>query len=144
MASSRKQPWRRRQTAGLLMILVLLGGPVALVLSRGNFAGRETKRTTRNIGEDRLVAFAPLPETEGPMCELVPASATSSLMAALSAQQAAAAAKAPDGAAEPRPSRGRATPPGPTRPSGHRLTWCATPAPLSPAWRLTWPTTKWC
>jgi DNA-binding beta-propeller fold protein YncE len=67
-------------------------------------AGRETNRATRNIGEDRLVAFAPLPETEGPMCELVPASATSSLMAALSAQQAAAAAKAPDGAAEPRPS----------------------------------------
>src|SRR5262249_47592367 len=98
MANSRKRPWYRRRAAGLITVLVLLGGVVALVLPAGSLNGREANRITRNIGNDRLVAFAPLPETEGPMCELQPASATSTLMEALAAQQATS------GAAEARPT----------------------------------------
>ena len=92
MAIHKNQLGNNRRSAGVLLILGLLGGSVGFVLNHGNLRGEESNRQTRTIGSDRLVGFAPLPEMSGPMCEFEPASATQSLMAALGQQEARASA----------------------------------------------------
>jgi DNA-binding beta-propeller fold protein YncE len=74
---------KKRPIAGLLIVLALFAGLVAAVVSAGDLAGRERNRQTRNLGEDRLVSFQKTVEMEGPMCELVPASAGQEMIAAL-------------------------------------------------------------
>jgi len=59
---------------------VLLAGITGLVLLVGN---PEVTHQTRHFGVERLVAMEALPEMNGPMCELVPASAGEGLIAAL-------------------------------------------------------------
>ena len=81
-------------------MLVLTAG-VVLLTGQPEDAAR-----TRNIGQDRLVAVAPMAEMgDGPMCELTPASASEELFAALlQAPAAARPAAAPAAGAPPRPS----------------------------------------
>ena len=88
---------------GLIGTLALLAVATGLVLAGGS---RAPVRTARMIGTDRLVAWERLPEMSGgPMCEMVPASATQTLMAALQQGAGAGSGSArPTGAAPPYPS----------------------------------------
>jgi DNA-binding beta-propeller fold protein YncE len=100
MPFRRKQARRTLRHAFLFITAAVMCGAVALVLSYGNLHGKQSGRRTVNIGEDRLIGFESLPETEGPMCEMQEASAGRSLMEALHAQQSSGAAEQGD----PRPS----------------------------------------
>ncbi len=79
-------PFRRLRVFGqhltisLLLILGLLAGIASLVLSGGSL--QDSLRSTV-IGQERIVAREALPEMNGAMCEMMPASASMSLMAAL-------------------------------------------------------------
>jgi DNA-binding beta-propeller fold protein YncE len=81
---------------GFLAILALLALSTCLVLASGS---QEQSIDTGSIGPEQLVGWQALPElSDGPMCVLMPVSATQTLMAAL--QQTASAT----GSAPPRPS----------------------------------------
>ena len=68
---------RARLLAGFLLLATAAG----LVIF-----GSQKARETAAFGADRLVSWETLPEMDGEMCEWVPASASSSLMAALAPQ----------------------------------------------------------
>src|SRR3970040_1488649 len=92
---------RYNRKAALLVALAILAGTTGLVLSRGSQEGR-TK--TRNFGADRLVAWEALPEVNGAMCEMVPASASEELFASLAQASGSSGAAAQAVGAPPRPS----------------------------------------
>lgn len=97
MWSDAAQPKTIRPVA----MLVLFGMLAALVL----WCGTGKVLGTKDGGYGRLVSFAPLPEEftgDGEMCKFVPASAATSLVAALTQEQESATAAAR--AAEPRPT----------------------------------------
>src|SRR3989338_6159230 len=91
--------------------LALAGGALLLAMAAGivlNSGAPLARWPTKNIGSERLVAMEALPEMNGPMCELVPASASEALFAArmqptLQAPAAARAPAASAGAAAPPP-----------------------------------------
>jgi len=86
----------------LVMGLSLLAVTATMVLWSDAPVAR---RQTRNFGFDRLVSAQTLPElAEGPICELVPASASQGLMAALQQAPVAGRATTAAGTAPPRPS----------------------------------------
>ena len=98
--------WNPRRKPTLAGGALLLAMAAAMVLSSGAPLARWP---TKNIGSERLVAMEALPEMNGPMCELVPASASEALFAArmqptLQAPATARAPAASPGAAPPRPS----------------------------------------
>jgi DNA-binding beta-propeller fold protein YncE len=74
----------------------LLGVGSSLILWSGSTPGVDSSRI---IGKERIVAWDALPEMNGPMCEMVPASASAAMMAAL--QQTAQAAGADQPPAHP-------------------------------------------
>src|SRR3990172_2544091 len=77
----------QHRTIALLLFFGLLAVGSGLILSSGGVP--ETPSSTL-IGKERIVAWEALPEMNGPMCEMVPASASATMMAAL--QQSARAA----------------------------------------------------
>lgn len=94
--------WTRRiRLAG---IVALFGTLIGFVLGNGNGKVGYPALGPRAGGDARLVSIQRLPETDGPMCEMVPASAAESLFAALSQQQEESQPAAVQGSAEPRPS----------------------------------------
>ena len=94
--------WTRRiRLAG---IVALFGTFIGFVLWSGNGKGGYPALGPRAGGDARLVSIQPLPETDGPMCEMVPASATRLLFAELSQQQEESQPTDAQGSAEPRPS----------------------------------------
>src|SRR5690349_10957315 len=102
MVSRRYHAKRAPSRASLTALLSSLAGATMLVLA---VRSPEALRQTRHLGAERLVAVEALPEMNGPMCELAPASAQESLMAALMQSSAPAArVAASDGTAPPRPS----------------------------------------
>jgi DNA-binding beta-propeller fold protein YncE len=87
----------------LLALGALVGISAALLLS----GAAELQRETVRLGNERLVGFEPLPEMGGPICEMMPASASEqeTLFAALmQAPAAGARSAATDDTPPPRPS----------------------------------------
>ena len=74
---------------GLLAGFLLLAVAAGLVIS-----GSRKAQETASFGRERLVSWEALPEMDGEMCEWVPASASSSLMAALAPQDSGTTAAA--------------------------------------------------
>jgi DNA-binding beta-propeller fold protein YncE len=70
-----------RKTLLLSLFLGLLGTCAGLIFS--TFSSLQSTDKTKRIGEERLVAWETLPEMDGAACEWVPASAATSLVAAL-------------------------------------------------------------
>ena len=85
MALSRVGSIYSSRRTGLLVPLFLLAAAAGLVM----FGGRKAHQTAA-FGADRLVSWESLPAMEGEMCEWVPASASSSLAAALYPQGSSA------------------------------------------------------
>jgi len=84
------------------VLLTLVGISGALVLA----GGRSLRGRTVRLGSERLIAFERLPELGGPMCELVPASASAqeTLFAALMQMPAPTVGPRTAASPPPRPS----------------------------------------
>lgn len=102
MAISNKQRSRLRWGLAQLSILTIICVIAGFVLFLGG-GGSQSMLGHRAGGGPRLVSYRELPEIQEEMCPWIPASASSSLMAALQQQQGSAAKTAP-GSAPPRPS----------------------------------------
>src|SRR5688572_18767868 len=76
-------------------LALLVGVFATLVLSSGSEPDRSKSRTTAEIGPERLVAWEPLPEFGGTICEIMPASASEEAMFALTLPPSAPAATHP-------------------------------------------------
>jgi DNA-binding beta-propeller fold protein YncE len=85
---------------GLLGIASLLSLTVGLIC----WSGTLPAPATRHFGSERLIAMEPLPETDGPMCQMTPASAGEELWAALTQAPESPTSAAPSGDAPPMPS----------------------------------------
>ena len=94
----RKSDAARRSVFALLAIMAAATG---WILSTGRGENLEVFRVTQQFGHERMTSFKPLPEINGPMCELAPASASERMM--MSALQGSAPAR--DGQAPPRPTQ---------------------------------------
>ncbi len=97
-----KRVIQTRRGKYVLALLTVVGAALALVVATG--AAPEMARRTISLGSERLVGFEPLPEDNGPMCELVPASASENLFAMQVQSPGASPAPSPAGQAPPRPS----------------------------------------
>jgi hypothetical protein len=95
-------PWAKR--VRLAGIVALFGTLTGFVLWSGNGKGSHPALGPRLGGDARLISIEPLPETDGPMCEMVPASASTSLFAELEQQQMESGPAGAPEAAESRPS----------------------------------------
>ncbi len=94
--------WAKRfRLVGIVALFGILAG---FVLWSGNGKDGRPALGQKAGGDARLLSFQPYPEMDGPMCEmeLVPASATTSLMATLLQEQSTL--RTAQGVAEPRPS----------------------------------------
>jgi len=91
----------RIKRIGFAGIVILFGAITGFVLWSGNGMSGRPALGPKDGGDARLLSIQPLPEEDGPMCNIVPASATSSLFAELSQQQEESQ---PAGAQEARPS----------------------------------------
>jgi len=89
MPSGGIRAFGQHRTRSLLLFFGLLAVGAGLILSSG---GVPATPGSTLIGSERIVAWEALPEMNGPMCEMVPASASTTLLAAL--QQSARAATA--------------------------------------------------
>jgi DNA-binding beta-propeller fold protein YncE len=86
-------------------LVALLGTTAALVLASGLGIDRNGARGTTHFGADRLIAWEPLPQLDGSICELVPVSAAEEELFAMQAPgRATSPARASAGGAPPRPS----------------------------------------
>lgn len=85
----------RSKLSGVIVLSLLVTIAAVLVVS-----GKDSRATgaSQATGHPQLVSIQPLPETDGQMCEWVPASAGSSLFAAMAEQRAAREAAEPDAA----------------------------------------------
>lgn len=96
----------RRWWLGALLAVVVAGAGAVLTLPE--FATGPLSGKTVRLGNERLVAFEPFPEMNGPLCELTPASANEEMLYALAVQQggsgSASAGSARSQQAPPRPS----------------------------------------
>lgn len=90
---SRLQQWRITLVG--LAVLAVAGFWVLVMSSSFPAASDSLARPVRAIGEPRLIGVQPLPATEGEQCEWVPASASTSLMAALQEEREQAREKLP-------------------------------------------------
>lgn len=85
------QQTRKRSNAkffGFACLATMLTGVALLMSSAGNLDGSSQGNARRKSGSPRLVSIQPLPETEGSMCEWLPASSQGgSLYAALQQRQ---------------------------------------------------------
>ena len=86
----------------LLAILALMAATAGIVLFSGE--SNQPVHGTKDGGDARLISFEPLPQTDGPECQYVPASASTSLFAELREQQEGSASQSAPGSAEQRPS----------------------------------------
>ena len=92
---------RARRSIAALGFFVLVAGATGLVV----LAGGAGLSPTRHFGHERLIAMEPLPEMNGEICQLTPASASEELFEALMQQAPAPAASATQrGQAPPMPS----------------------------------------
>jgi hypothetical protein len=91
--------WRRSRGILLLVFIASVGTATQFVQSQERRVNRNEPRQTKVMGSERLVAIAPLPALDGPMCESVPADSSAQLIASLQAellpQNRAVAAPAP-------------------------------------------------
>ncbi len=101
MARSRVRSSNSKRKAGLLVLLALLATAAGLVVSSGSQDG---KVGTRAFGYDRLVSWEALPEANGPMDQLTPASASEELLASLLQVSGSVGSAAQAEGPPPRPS----------------------------------------
>ncbi len=102
MTSQGNQASRFRRRASLLAIFAAIAAAAGIVLSSGGNGPQA--RAPKDGGDARLVSFEPLPQTDGPECQFVPASTSSSLFAELREQQGGSEPTSAQGSAEQRPS----------------------------------------
>ncbi len=95
MITSQAQGRTSRSKRRSFLALAVLGVFAGLFLLRGDGQGEQGGRQPVAIGNSRLVSIVPLPETDGQMCQWVPASADTTLVAALRQEQLAARAATP-------------------------------------------------
>jgi DNA-binding beta-propeller fold protein YncE len=86
-----------RRKIGVVAIAATISILVGFVFSSGRENLGNPSSESQLSGQARLVSIEPLPETDGPMCQWLPASTSHTLYAALWQEQAAARAATPDG-----------------------------------------------
>src|SRR5437868_14788663 len=83
--------WRASRTARLLVLVALFGAATQLVLSQDSRVVQNRVRQTKMIGAERLVSVEPLPQMDGPMCEVDEAHGAQTLLAAATTPEPLAA-----------------------------------------------------
>ncbi|MCH8268519.1 MAG: hypothetical protein IH846_13460, partial [Acidobacteria bacterium] len=101
MPPNRVRSSNSKRKAGLLVLLAFLAAAAGFVLSSGSQDG---KVRTGAFGYDRLVSWKPLPEANGPMSQLAPASASEELFASLLQMSGSAGSATQSAGPPPRPS----------------------------------------
>src|SRR5437667_12907321 len=103
--------WRTSRTVRLLVLVALFAAATQLVLSQDSRVVQNGARQTKMIGADRLVSVEPLPQMDGPMCEIDEAHGAETMIAAAAAprslallQQQSRPGAAPSPSTAPRPS----------------------------------------
>ena len=107
MMTSQAQGRTSRSKRRSFLAIAVLGVFAGLFLLRGVETGEQRGRQPEAFGNSRLVSIVPFPETDGQMCQWVPASASTTLAAVLQQQQLSARAATP--AADPASSSNHET-----------------------------------
>src|SRR5260221_8118537 len=96
--------WRTSRTVRLLVLVALFGTATQLVLSQDSRVVQNGARQTKRIGADRLVSIEPLPQMDGPMCEIDEAHGAETMIAAAAAPRSLALLQQARPGAAPSPS----------------------------------------